>query len=133
MKLERMLSTYEFYSGKASDLTRQLCFAAIAVVWIFKRENNGAYHIDHLLILVAFTSVLALSADFLQYVYCSLLFGLIHRHNEKQKKHKDHEFKFSPFCNWPTLILFWLKIGLTISSYAMLVIYLLRIFSLRST
>ena len=132
MKLERMLGAYDDASGKVSDLTRQLCFAAIAVVWIFKKENNGSYQINPLLLWVAITSVAALSADFLQYIYCTLLFGIVHRHNEKQKKDKEHEFRFPPKFNWPTLAFFWLKVSLAISAYAILLTYLLRVFSLRA-
>ena len=39
MKLSDYRETYYEFSGKASDVTRQLAFAGIAIVWIFKIEE----------------------------------------------------------------------------------------------
>ena len=41
MKLKDARDLYYFYSGKTSDLVRQLGLAAIAVIWIFKFEVGG--------------------------------------------------------------------------------------------
>jgi hypothetical protein len=41
MKLQKARDTYYEYSGKLSDITRQLSFAGIAIVWIFRAGDKG--------------------------------------------------------------------------------------------
>ena len=66
---------YEF-SGKASDITRQLAFAAIAVIWLFKTDApTGEITIPPALILPGILIVASLAADLLQYVAASLIWG----------------------------------------------------------
>ena len=45
MKLSEYKKTYEDFSGKASNVVRQLSFAGIAVIWIFKVQSNGSLKI----------------------------------------------------------------------------------------
>ena len=40
MKLSEYANVYAEFSGKASDVARQLAFAGLALVWLF-RESNG--------------------------------------------------------------------------------------------
>jgi hypothetical protein len=68
---------YEF-SGKASDITRQLAFAAIEVIWLFKADApTGRITIPPDLIWPDILIVAALAADLLQYVAASLIFCLL--------------------------------------------------------
>jgi hypothetical protein len=39
MKLQDYRNDFYLFSGKASDISRQLAFAAIAIIWIFKRTE----------------------------------------------------------------------------------------------
>jgi len=41
MKLKDAREIYYFYSGKTSDLVRQLGLAGIAVIWLFKYDAQG--------------------------------------------------------------------------------------------
>ena len=41
MKLKDAREIYYFYSGKTSDLVRQLGLAGIAVIWLFKYDVQG--------------------------------------------------------------------------------------------
>ena len=64
--VEDYRQTFYEFSGKVSDITRQLAFAAIAVIWLFKKDTPGG----HLTIApdLAFAGVLviaALAADLL--------------------------------------------------------------------
>lgn len=36
MQLKDTRESYQFFSGKASEIVRQLGFAGIAVIWVFK-------------------------------------------------------------------------------------------------
>jgi len=38
MKLAQARGHYEYFSGKASDISRQLGFAGIALIWVFKTQ-----------------------------------------------------------------------------------------------
>ena len=41
MKLQGYRADFYTYSGKASDLSRQLAFAGIALIWLFKKDDAG--------------------------------------------------------------------------------------------
>lgn len=41
MKLQDVRSTYYELSGKTSDLVRQLGFAGIALIWLFRTDLAG--------------------------------------------------------------------------------------------
>ena len=58
--------SYEF-SGKASDLSRQLAFAAIALIWVFRVDVAGQPAIPSGLILLSVLVVASLTLEMLQY------------------------------------------------------------------
>ena len=61
---------------RASDVARQLAFAAIAVIWLFKKDTpQGQLSIPHDLIFPGFLVLAALAADFLQYEIAPELSG----------------------------------------------------------
>jgi hypothetical protein len=71
--VEGYLKDFYELSGKASDISRQLAFAAIAVVWLFKTDTpTGQITIPPDLIWPGILIVAALAADLLQYVAGSL-------------------------------------------------------------
>lgn len=110
MKLRDANQCYQDLSGKLSDLSRQLAFAAIALVWIFKTESNGRFQLPNGLLWVAIFAVAALLSDFLQYAYSSLVWGWIHRSKEKELKHdQEKDFRIRREINWPTIAFYWGK------------------------
>jgi len=127
MKLKDALDNYYTYSGKASDVTRQLAFGAIAVVWIFKTERDGALRLPAALLWPAVCTVLALFFDSLQYLYATAAWGIFHRAQEqKLKRDPAKEFAAPRQINWPTLVCFWLKVPLVGAAYVFLVVFLFR-------
>ena len=48
MKLRNYRQTYYDYSGKASDIARQLSFAGIAIIWIFKIQKDTSIELPKL-------------------------------------------------------------------------------------
>jgi len=65
--VEHYRQTFYEFSGKASDATRQLAFAAIAVIWLFKKDTpQGQLSIPYLFV-PGILVVAALTADLLQY------------------------------------------------------------------
>ncbi len=68
MKLSDLKKRGDEYTGKASDITRQLIFAGIAIIWLFKSEDNGYTTLDSFLILPLITLSLSIIFDLLHYV-----------------------------------------------------------------
>lgn len=66
MKLKDARDNYYFYSGKASDIARQLSFAGLGVVWIFKIDSASGPVVPSRFVLPTLLILVALSCDFLQ-------------------------------------------------------------------
>ena len=116
---------YEF-SGKASDVARQLAFAAIAVIWLFKKDApKGQLTIPHELIFPGFLVLLALAADFLQYVAAAVTWHLYYLYLER-KGITDH----SSWLVRTTTVLFYIKVVAVIWAYALILWFLLKTFGL---
>ena len=76
MKLKDARDYYAFASGKTSDLVRQLAFAGIAVIWIFKSDSpGGVIKLPGELLWPLGLIVIGLVADFLQYVAATICWG----------------------------------------------------------
>lgn len=117
MKLESYRSTYYELSGKASDVARQLSFAGIALIWIFKLENAGPLSIPAPLIFPAALFVVALALDLSQYVFGALIWGAFSHYHERKGK-KDNQNVLAPvYFNWPALLCFWLKVATVLVAY----------------
>jgi hypothetical protein len=115
---------YEF-SGKASDITRQLAFAAIAVIWLFKTDApTGNITIPPDLIWPGILIVAALAADLLQYVAGSLIWGLYARYLERE--HIAGVERHSKWLVRPIWLFFVIKIVLVIWAYFLILLFLLR-------
>jgi hypothetical protein len=117
MKLSEYRKDYYDKSGKASDLARQLAFAGIALVWVFKYTNKGSENVPEELIFPSFLFALSLGLDFLQYFIAAGVYGVFHwykeKENQKGKKEEDPQYKHDERLNWPALFCFWGK-GLSI-------------------
>ena len=124
MKLVKAREDYYYFTGKASEVTRQLGLAGIAVVWIFKLEKSGALSLPSQLLppLIAFVGALAL--DLLQYVTSALIWGAFTRYNEKMGV-KDGGDVYAPaWFNYPSLLFFWAKVSTAVFGYVLLLLYL---------
>lgn len=122
MKLSEARAAYYEYSGKASDVTRALALAGIAIVWTFKVGEGASSHVDLDFLAPAFFLVVTLVFDFAQYAAAVLIWGIFHRHHEK-KLHdlkKDPDVSAPGWLNWPALTAFWLKLLSVAIAYALL-------------
>lgn len=124
MNREIIRDTYYQLSGKLSDISRQLDFAGIALIWLFKVEMGGKHAIPSALLLPAALLVAALSVDLLQYIYSCAAWGVYNRILEIRSIPFDKEFKAPPPINWPTLVCFWSKVLLTVAAYVGLLLFL---------
>jgi hypothetical protein len=101
--------TYEEFSGKASEIIRQLSLAGIALVWIFKTGSDTTAVLQPQLRQAAFFIFIALAMDLLQYLSSALIwFGYFHI-KEKQNTPPTTKFDAPVWINWPNLAFFGLK------------------------
>jgi hypothetical protein len=123
MTLESVRGRYSYYTGKTSDIVRQLGFAGIALIWLF-RGNSGT-HVPRDLLVVAIVIAGALACDLAQYIVGSLVWGKLQRTKEAEFKaagglDERVEFDFPVGINtWPER-LFQIKWILLIASYVVL-------------
>jgi len=110
MKLKDARDFYYFYSGKTSDLVRQLGLAGIAVVWIFKFEVKGTPKIPESLFIPLGLIVFGLALDFLQYAIATGIWGIFHRRKELENVGEEAEFLAPRQFNWPSNSLFVAKV-----------------------
>ncbi len=76
MRLQDYRDAFYTFTEKASDLNRQLAFAAIAIIWLFKKDVGGQPSIPVQLILPGILIVSSLVFDMLHYCALRRLFGV---------------------------------------------------------
>jgi hypothetical protein len=103
-------STYYEFSGKLSDIARQLGFAGIAVIWLFQVDASGRVQLERTWWQALLFIVIALSSYFLQYAYQTAAWGTFNRHLEQRDMSESDDFEAPRWINWPALFLFWLKV-----------------------
>jgi hypothetical protein len=121
MKLKDARDNYYVSSGKLSDVVRQLSFAGIAVIWIFRvgdKPGGIAYSTELLIPMACF--VMSLGLDFLQYFYASTAWSRFHRYKELSGVDNNEDFKAPAWLNVPTLIFFYSKAVLIFGGYIFL-------------
>ena len=125
MNVEEYWKISNEFSGKASDISPQLAFAAIAVIWLFKTDTpTGNITIPPDLIWPGFLIVLALAADLLQYVVASLIWRRYARHLERN--HIPEVEQHNKWLARPISGLFWIKIALVTGAYILILLFLIR-------
>ena len=127
MKLSDFRGDYYALSGKASDVARQLCFAGIALIWIFKPEKGGLLAVPVQLHTPAALFVVALAFDLLQYVLGSAIWGVFSRYHEWHGKKPDDLLEAPGYFNWPANFCFWGKLTLVLFAYSGLFEYIYRL------
>jgi hypothetical protein len=110
IKLKECEEVYYMYSGKASDVARQISFAGIAIVWMFKPGNNLNLVMPHSLLIPLFLFSLSLFFDILHYIYSTVVWGCFHRMEENKGKEPETEVTIPQWFNWPSITLFSLKL-----------------------
>ena len=122
MKLSEYWKVFDGFSSTASDQSRKLAFAGIAVVWIFQvgtEENPGLDPIQAWILLLL---CISLGADLIQYVYASIAWSAFCKHHERKLDNEldDPELRAPDWINLPTWLFFWIKIVSVIVGYVFL-------------
>src|ERR1041385_3884078 len=112
MKLEEARTAFYEASATLTENTRKLCFAGIAIVWIFKvgDKNAGgvAFSTDLLWPLGAF--VMGLTFDVLHYFYKSTAWWLYYAWKHKHGTEDDAAINPPAIINFLTFVFFYGKV-----------------------
>jgi hypothetical protein len=118
MKLNYIRNSFDTFSAKAGELTRQMALAGIAVSWIFKTDYKTYYSLPPELYLPLYLFCACLLTDLIQYIYGTIAWGIVLR-KSKNKQDEDDVF-VSKVINTPTWVFFVLKIGILVVAYIFL-------------
>lgn len=108
---------YYLFSGKVSDITRQMALAGIAIIWIFRINNGVEIKIASEFLFPLFVFIGALVADIGQYIYQTLSCYFFYRGKEKGGASLDTEVVFPVNRNTLSWIFFTIKVVLMIMGY----------------
>jgi hypothetical protein len=131
MKLQDYREVFYTYSGKASEITRQLALAGIAIIWIFKKgDATTALTIPHELIWPGILILISLALDLSQYFLASAIWRLYYRKNEKAGIDEDAELpRHDPRLEWPIWAIYCVKVLCMIAAYVLILRYLTKALS----
>ena len=124
MKLSGFRETADYYTGKVSEINRQLAFVGIAVVWIFKRIENNIIHIPDELILPLLLFTITLFFDLLHYILGSIIWSVFHRNQERKHKNEDDEVLAKVQLTYPIYLIWGLKLLTNLIGYLCLIIFI---------
>jgi hypothetical protein len=114
---------YRDYSKTASEITRNLGLAGLAVIWIFKTDDGGRQVVPPTFYRPALLLVVGLALDLFQYVLSAEIWRIHTRRNEKSGR---FEFDRRPWMPWLQIVPYWLKIALVGAAYFYLIRFLAR-------
>src|SRR4051812_41083792 len=109
MKLKDAREYYNQRSTKLSEVVRQLNFAGIAIIWLFRTgdKTGGIPYNDALLWPLALL-VASATFDLLHYAYASAAWGCFHRMKERELKNDENAEILAPAAiNWLSNVFFW--------------------------
>lgn len=124
MKISDYRADYYAFSSKTSEIARQLSFAGIALVWVFKPKDAEPIAIPPELLWPAGLFVLALALDLLHAAYGTFVWGAFSRYHEKRHIGAEHELDAPAWFNWPSLAFFWGKVLAVIAAYVVTLRYI---------
>lgn len=138
MKLSDIQKAYDYFSGKASDIARQLSLAGLAIIWIFKKSDSVNPQIPANLILPFAIFVIAIAFDLLQYISGTIVWGGFHRFHERSWEKNnpgmdlpdDFPVTAPGQINWATDTFFILKLSSVSVGYGLLLIFFWKLWTL---
>lgn len=116
-KLEDYKKTYQQSTAKASEITRQLALAGIAIIWLFKiTDSNGHETISNEFIYPLCFLIATLGLDLMQYVIKGLIWYIFYKYYEHRIE-KNNDIKAHEGLPIIIHLLYWTKIILLIMAY----------------
>lgn len=125
MKLSEIRKAYEDISGSLSKFNRQLAFAGIGIVWLFRAtDDNGNTAIDSELITPILCFVVSFCFDLLQYFWQSYAWYIYYWYKKGTGVKEDEEVNEPEWPNIIAWIMFTIKVSALITAYGHLGYYL---------
>ena len=85
MKLSGFKADYQWFSAKASDVSRQLALSGFAVIWVFKLDGPaGGARVPAALLGSALLLAVSLGLDLIHYLVSTMIWGSFHRWHERR-------------------------------------------------
>ena len=127
MKLSKYKETYTNYTKQASEISRQLCLAGIAIIWIFKGTTiDNKYYLDPFLHYPLILFSLGLLLDLFQYIVGGYIWKSFFTIEEKKVTQtdldpdvKDHEDRSKIIWN-----LYYSKLFIIFIAYVLIIYFL---------
>ena len=129
MKLAECRATAREFSGKASEITRTLCYSAIAVIWVFRTQSEAGVALPASLFAPGFFVVLALALDLFHYISGAFVWSGFARYRELHGQGEDVDTKVPRQLNWVPNFAFVGKIVSVSTAYVLLLRYLMARFA----
>ncbi len=127
MRLQDYRDAFYTFTEKASDLNRQLAFAAIAIIWLFKKDVGGQPSIPVQLILPGILIVSSLVFDMLHYCVASIIWRGFYRSKENAGFRENAELSAPVWAERPIWLLFGAKISCAMAAYIIIGVFLFEI------
>lgn len=125
MKVKDYRADFYTFTGKASDLNRQLALAGIAIIWLFKKDTIPGMSIPREMLWPGALIVASLATDIIHYCAASLIWRSVYRRLEDAGKDDEDDTTHSVWLERPLWALFCLKIALVLAAYALILKYFL--------
>jgi hypothetical protein len=119
MKNKELWEQYQEYTADLTNNARKLAFAAGAIAWFFKGENN--LFPKSILIAICFL-ILFFVCDLMQFIFGAIMIGRWIR-KEETKKHRETgsiegEYDKPAWLDYPSKFFWWLKIVFLLLTFA---------------
>lgn len=125
MTLKDARDAYYGLSAKLSDIVRQLSFAGIAVIWMFRvSSDKTGIAFQPVLVWPLLLFVVALAFDLAHYLYGSIAWSSFAHREEKKGRRDEDKVKPHESINWPSNIFFYCKAASCILAYMLLISFL---------
>lgn len=116
---------FDIFSSKLSDACRQLAFAGIAIIWLFKTiDKNGNYVLPSQLDLPLYACCLALFFDLIHYLYATIAWKMVMT-NSKASSDRSN-VNVPGWINVPTWTAFIIKITSVLLAYCLILGYIVK-------
>ncbi|WP_106832238.1 hypothetical protein [Parabacteroides pacaensis] len=127
MKLSEIRKAYEDLSGKLSDVNRQLAFAGIGIIWIFKISDSNSTSIPNELYTPLLALIISLSIDLLQYLIQTFTWYFYYLYKQKQGYREEEETNEPEYFNCIPWLFLLFKVVALITAYIYMFEYLRKI------
>ena len=125
MKLSEIREAYEELSGSLSKFNRQLAFAGIGIVWLFRvTDSTGNSTLNPKMLTPILCFVISFAFDLLQYLYLSIAWYIYYWCQRDKGTKEDIEVNEPEYMNIPAWIMWFLKVVALIIAYCSLGVYL---------